>query len=261
MTTLGIIGGTGQLGSAMATAWLETRTVTPGHLWFANSTGALGPLARWEGVRGTPDAQAMVEACDVVILSVPPAAASNLKIATGDRLVISVMAGVTLDRLADITRGTKLVRAMSSPAAAQRLAYSPWIAAPGLGADDTATVAKLLTACGLTDRVTSEDQIDRFTAITGPVPGFVAAFADAVVSHAAARGVPADIAVRATRQLFLAAGTAMALDDRAPRAHVDEMIDYAGTTAAGLLALDQGPLKAAVDQALDAAYQRTKTIG
>ena len=215
---------------------------------------------RWESVRATPDAQALVAECDVILLAVPPAEAGNLEIATGDRLVISVMAGVTLDRLAEITRGTKTVRAMSSPAAAQRLAYSPWMARD-LADNDAATVTKLLGACGLTDRVASEDMIDRFTAITGPVPGFVAAFADAVVDHATRSGIPAEIATRAVRQLFLASGTVMSLDDKDPRAHVDEMIAYDGTTAAGLRELSTGPLAEAVHAGLDAAYQRAKTIG
>ena len=108
--------------------------------------------------------------------------------------------------------------------------------------------------------MTSEDLIDRFTAITGPVPGFVAAFAEAVILHATRRGVPQDIADRAVRQLFLSAGTTLSLDDKTPSAHVQEMIDYAGTTAAGLTTLRQGPLTEAVDAALEAAYQRTKTI-
>ena len=259
MTTLGIIGGTGQLGSAMATAWLDTLTIPPHRLWIANRSGSLGPLIRREGVRGTPDAPAMVSDCDVVVLAIPPAEAASLRIATGDRLVISVMAGVTLDRLAEITRGTKIVRAMSSPAAAQRLAYSPWCARD-LADEDTALVTKLLGACGLTDRVPTEDMIDRFTAITGPVPGFVAAFADAMVAHATRSGIPPETATRAVRQLFLAAGTLMSLDGRDPRAHVDEMIAYDGTTAAGLRELERGPLREAVHAGLEAAYQRPKTI-
>ena len=260
MTTLGIIGGTGQLGSAMATAWLETLTIKPHNLWVSNRSGTLGPLMRWEQVRATPDAQAMVSECDVVLLAIPPAEVGNLKIATGDRLVISVMAGVTLDRLAEVTRGTKVVRAMSSPAAAQRLAYSPWTARD-LPVEDATLVTKLLAACGLSDRVANEDMIDRFTAITGPVPGFVAAFADAVIEHTTRAGIPNDIAMRAVRQLFLASGTVMSLEDTPPRAFVDEMIAYDGTTAAGLRELDAGPLKTAVHAGLDAAYQKAKTIG
>ena len=46
----------------------------------------------------------------------------------------------------------------------------------------------------------------------------------------------------------------MAPDDWPPAAQVQEMIDYAGTTAAGLNVLRRGPMAEAVDQALEAAY-------
>lgn len=257
---VGIVGGTGQLGSAMATAWLETRTVTADTLWIANRSGSLGPLARWPEIRTLTDPKDLAEMCDVVVLAVPPTEARSMRVALGRCLVISIMAGVTLAELTAITGSRRVVRAMSSPAAALRLAYSPWVPANPLTQADEAAVATLLGALGASDQVTSEDQIDRFTAITGPVPGFVAAFAEAVLLHAIRRGIPETLAQKAVRQLFLSAGTMMALDDKTPSAHVQDMIDYAGTTAAGLSVLRQGPLIEAVDAALEAAYQRTKTL-
>lgn len=257
---LGIVGGTGQLGSAMATAWLETRTVTPETLWIANRSGSLGSLERWPEIRTTTNPADLCEACDVIVLALPPEQGRSLRLPAGPCLIVSVMAGVTLDELSGMTGSPRVVRAMSSPAAAYRLAYSPWLSAEPLSEADEATVVKLLSACGATDRVGNEDQIDRFTAMTGPVPGFVAAFAEAVMLHATRRGIPEAIALKATRQLFLAAGTVMSLEEKTPAAHVQEMIDYAGTTAAGLTVLRQGPLAQAIDEALEASYQRTKTI-
>lgn len=257
---IGIVGGTGQLGRAIATAWLETRTVLPETLWIANRSGSLGGLSRWPEIRTTTDASALGETCEVILLAVPPDQARTLRFAAGGCLVVSVMAGVTLDELARITGAARVVRAMSSPAAAYRLAFSPWLPRGEIGADDEATVTRLLSALGKTERVASEEQIDRFTAITGPVPGFVAAFAEAMVLSATRRGIPEPVADRAVRQLFLAAGTMMSLEDKTPAGHVQEMIDYAGTTAAGLTALRRGPLAEAVDEALEAAVQRARTI-
>jgi len=259
---IGIIGGTGQLGSAIATAWLETRTVTPDRLLVSNRSGSIGPLSRWGELGSTTDPQVLADACDVILFAIPPDQARGLRLAAGEALVLSVMAGVTLAELQGMTGSTRVVRAMSSPAAAMRLAYSPWLPARPLSDTDGALVEKLLSACGATDRVGSEDHIDRFTALTGPVPGFVAAFADAMIGHATSRGIPEQIATRAIRQLFLAAGTEMSLNDEmSPGDHVRAMIDYAGTTAAGLTVLRDGPMHQAVDAALEAAYQRTKTIG
>ena len=257
---IGIVGGTGQLGSAMATAWLETRTVLPDTLWIANRSGSLGPLARWPEIRTTTDPDHLARECEILVLSVPPAEARRLRLGAGNCLVISVMAGVTLADLAAMTGSPRIVRAMSSPAAAYRLAFSPWIPLSPLSDADERRVTTLFSAMGAADRVSSEDQIDRFTALTGPVPGFVAAFAEAMVVHATRRGIPPQLADRAIRQLFLAAGTMMSLEEAAPGEQVQTMIDYAGTTAAGLEELRRGPFQDALDAALEAAFQRTRTI-
>ena len=206
LTSLGIIGGTGQLGAAIAHALLKSNALSPERLWIANRSGTRGPFAEWPDVHITADNQALADACDVILLSVPPALFPAVQIAAENRLVLSVMAGVTIAQIARQTGARRIIRAMSSPAAELSLAYSPWCASPAVTEQDRKIVRILFEACGKTDEVASEDQIDYFTALTGPVPGFVAYFADCMIADAIGRGVPAEIAERAVRQLFHAAG-------------------------------------------------------
>jgi len=260
LNSLGIIGGTGQLGAAIAHALLKTRTISPDRLWIANRSGARGPFAQWPGVNITTDAQKLAQACDAILLAVPPALFPQVAIKADNKLVLSVMAGVTIAQMAKQTGASRIIRAMSSPAAELSLAYSPWCASPAVTETDRRSARTLFEACGKTDEVGTEDQIDYFTALTGPVPGFVAFFADAMIADAVARGIPADIADRAVRQLFHAAGVVLDSDPKSPANHVEAMIAYAGTTAAGMLAMRDSNLKAAIGQGLDAAYRRAKTI-
>ncbi|MEP4194144.1 MAG: pyrroline-5-carboxylate reductase dimerization domain-containing protein [Aliishimia sp.] len=256
--SFGIIG-TGMLGEAMMLAVAHADIVTSGGLWAANRSGTNPKLAEL-GVTVTSDIGALLDACDTILLCVPPNATQNVIVPAQDKLVLSVMAGTTVSRLAELTGSSHIVRAMSSPAAAQSLAFSPWIAGPTMSHDDKATVVTLLEACGTQMRVETEHHLDVFTAITGPVPGFVAAFAASVQKFAQSEGVPSDIAQQAVRQLFLAGGHALMEAASEPQAFVDEMIDYDGTTAAGLRALRDGPLEQAVAEALQAAVKKTKTI-
>lgn len=257
---VGIVGGNGALGGAIAEGLLAAGAVAPGELWVSSRSGTGPGFAGAGALRVTSDNAELVAACDTVILSVPPAAAGGIGIRAEGRLVISVMAGVTLARLREIGGTGRVIRAMSSPAAALRLAYSPYCPGAGATVADAAEAARLLGAVGATDAVPDEDQIDRFTALTGPVPGFVAACAAAMAAHARKVGIEADVADRAVRQLFLAAGRLMA-EGPGPEAAVQEMIDYAGTTAAGLAVLRDGPFAEALDAALEAAYRRAKAIG
>ncbi|MCV2867880.1 NAD(P)-binding domain-containing protein [Defluviimonas sp. WL0002] len=258
---IGIIGGNGQLGGAIARGMLTAGAVAPENLWISARSGVAPALADWQGVTVTADNTELAAACDTVVLSVPPALAGKIGISARDRLVISVMAGVTLQRLAALTGAARIVRAMSSPAAARGLAYSPWVASAEVSPEDRATVRSVFEAVGLTDEVPSEDQIDQFTAMTGPVPGFVALFADAMIRHATDRGIAVAVAERAMRQLFLASGTILSEESASPADQVQAMVDYAGTTAAGIVAMRDAGIARAISQGLDAAAARAASIG
>lgn len=257
---LGLIGGSGMLGRAIAQAVLDQGVIAPNDLWIANRSGRLSGLEHHPGVRVTTELHPLVSSCDIILLAVPPAQASAVRFKAGEALVISVMAGVTVERLSALTGTRRVVRAMSSPAAAQGLAYSPWFADEDVTATDRGHVTTLFEACGKTDAVPDEGQIDIFTALTGPVPGFVAYLATCMTDYAIARGIAPNIADRAVRQLFLASGQAMTLSEKTPAVHVDEMIAYAGTTAAGLEVLRTSPLAAALAQGLDAAVRKSREI-
>ncbi|MBY6116257.1 NAD(P)-binding domain-containing protein [Mameliella alba] len=258
MSTVGIIGGSGMLGRAIAQAWLDSGTVAAGDLWIANRSGDQGDFP--QAVTVTADPAALVAACDSILICIPPAQVSALRLDARDKLILSVMAAVTIDDLSQLSGSARVIRAMSSPAAARRLAYSPWVAAPAATETDRAEARRLLGACGQEDALEDEALLDHFTALTGPVPGFVAWLAAAMADHATAQGVPAEIADRAVRQLLLASGEMLAKDQMTPQEHVRQMIDYAGTTAAGLVLLEQGPARKLVSEALSASAQKARDM-
>jgi pyrroline-5-carboxylate reductase len=195
-----------------------------------------------------------------VIVSVPPHLAAAVAINAEDRLVISVMAGVSIEQIERQTRARRVVRAMSNPAADIGLAYSPWHASAGVTDEDRQWTRRLFEACGLTDEVANEEQIDHFTAMTGPVPGFVAYYADCMVGYALKHGIDPAIADRSVRQLFRASGVLLAESKASPAENFRDMIAYAGTTAAGIEAIQSSPLAASIVQGLEAAYRKAKSI-
>lgn len=258
---VGIIGGTGMLGRAISCALLEKGAVAPQNFWMSNRSGNAGEFSRFAGLNVTADNQVLVQACETVILCVPPAAFKMLSVDLQGKLVISVMAGITISDMAEATAATRIIRAISSPAAEHGLAFSPWVANAEVTEADRIIATKLLGVCGITDELRDEAHIDCFTALTGPVPGFVALFADAMARYAVEQGVEEGIADRAIRQLFLSAGTMMAEDKKTPAEHVREMVGYAGTTAAGLLAMKELKIPELIAKGLDAAVAKTRNIG
>lgn len=258
--SIGIVGGTGQLGSAIAQGLLRSQFITPERLWISSRSGNTSAFEDGLGIRFTTRNQDLVDACRIVIVSVPPHLASAVAINAEDRLVISVMAGISIEQIQQQTHAKRIVRAMSNPAAEIGLAYSPWCASTNVTDEDREWTRRLFEACGLTDEVPDEEQIDHFTAMTGPVPGFVAYYADCMVEYAMKHGIDPAIADRAVRQLFHASGVVLAGSQTSPGEHVRNMIAYAGTTAAGLKAMKASTLAVSIEQGLEAAYQKAQHI-
>jgi len=252
--------GTGMLGGAIARRLAETRAGDAADIAVAGRGLPPGRLDGVPGIREADSPRAAIAGADIVILAVPPAEAARLQVDCPGALVVSVMAGVTMDRLARITGAARIVRAMCNPAAAQGLAYTPWVASGFVTGEDRALLRGLFLRLGAEDEVTDEGLIDVFTALTGPVPGLLAEVARGMIAHAEARGVPPAVADRAVRQLFLASGHALAQGGETAADHVAGMLAYAGTTTAALESLRALPLDQALARALDAATERARSI-
>lgn len=260
-TTIGIIGGTGMLGKAITRAILNKELVPAGNLWISNRSGTAEDFADQPDLNVTANNQDLADACDIILFCVPPAMAAGISVEAGNCLVLSVMAGISLMSLERMTGSKRVIRAMSSPAAERALAYSPWCAGEGVTSADRAHASAVFGACGLADEVASEAHIECFTAMTGPVPGFVAFFAEAMEGYATSKGIPSEIAERAVRQLFLGAGILMSEATLSPAEHVKQMIDYSGTTAAGLITMKRSSIARDIAEGLDDAVARTRSMG
>jgi len=134
------------------------------------------------------------------------------------------------------------------------------MASRAINAADRASVTSIFSACGATDEISDENHLDHFTAMTGPVPGFVAFYAECMIDYAVKAGISPAIADRAIRQLFFSAGAMLAHGKASPADHVQQMIDYAGTTAAGLTAMRNSPIPDAIAKGLDAAAEKARNL-
>ena len=256
---IGIIGGTGWIGAAIAHALLSSDFIDPNALWISNRSGRHDGFEAWPGIKFTTDNQELVDACSTVLLSVLPQDFGRVAADARGRLVISVMAGASVEAIARYTGAERIVRSLPNAAAEIKLSYTPWFAAPAVTAEDKEFVQSLFGTCGRADEVPAEDQIDYFTALTGPGPAFVAYYVDAMIQHAVRRGVDPEIAERAVKQIFLSAGTMLEASELSPAQTVRVFIDYAGTTAAGLNAFQTSSLSENIGRGIDAAYQKAKT--
>ena len=250
---IGIIGGSGWLGRAIAESLLATGFVPPSSLTL--SCRSLHKVAGdLPGVRWTADNQAVVDGSALVLLCVRPEQFRDVAIDAGGRTLVSVMAGVPLNVLAARTGTDRIVRAMPNAAARIRQSYTPWFASEAVPADAREQVQALFGCCGVAEQVPSEDQLDYLSGLAGTGPAFPALLADAMIRAAVERGIAPDTAHRAA--IGVVAGAAQLLRDTEPADMIQALAEYRGVTAAALEAMRDGGFSELVRRGLAAAEAR-----
>ena len=255
---LGIVGGAGWLGGAIAGAALQAGVVRAQHLTLSYRSARPD---RFPGAFWTDDNQALADRCDIIMLSVRPQDWPSLAIDTRGKLVISVMAGI---RLADIgakhsTR--RVVRTLPNAAAEVAKSYTPWIASSDATGEDRAIVRAIFSACGSQDEVGSERDIDYLTGLTGSGPAFPALLADAMMRHAIAFGLEPEVAQRAVNTVLTGTGRMLDVKDTSPADTVEAFLGYRGTTAAAIETMREAGFDGAVAKGLTAAFEKSIAMG
>jgi len=247
--TIGIIGGAGWLGRALSRFLHERFGLREGQLirsYRSQKCDDNIPCI-W-----TQDNAALVAKSDVIVLSVRPQDFPSLTITAPDKLFISLMAGVTMDEIAAKTGARRIARAAMNAAAELAQSYTPFFIRSE-DIHDAATIQSILSSCGQVDKVTSEQQIDYFLALTGTGPAFPSLFAEAMMKHAIGHGIVPAIAMRAVNQLLVGTGALIAKSQVSPMQTVQAFIDYRGSTAAGLVAMREAGIDGVVARGLDAS--------
>lgn len=246
--SLGIIGGTGWLGAGIAKGALESGLVAAQRLILSNRSGE-GELAQ-RGVRITTDNRELVQASDVVMLSVRPEQFDALTLDAAGKCVISLMAGVPAARIKAATGAVSVVRAMPNAAVEIRRSFTPWFVEGEASAAHRTFVQRLFESVGEAAEVPLEDHIDYLSALSGTGPAYPALLAQALANQAMAQGIPEAIARRAAAGVVV--GSAPLLETRSPEELIDALMAYRGVTAAGLQMLSEGGFEELLGRALEA---------
>lgn len=258
--TIGIIGGAGWMGRALGLAMLRRGFVEPGALVVSSRSGHCSGYERWPEVRMIRDNQELTALAGVIVLSVRPEDFASVDIDATGKLVISLMAGVPAAVVSQRTNSHRVVRAMPNAAAEIGRSYTPWFSLVEASANERTFVRSMFETCGEVDEVAEESAIDYMTGLTGSGPAFPALVADAMISHAVARGISPAVAQRAVRSVIAGASQLLARDGIDAASLVDDFVSYDGATAAAIVAMRRGGIETAIHAGLEAAESRVMSM-
>lgn len=263
---LAFIGG-GFMGEAMISAVLRGDVAAPDAVSVGEiSEERRGHLQSRYGVGVSGDNVEAAREADIVVLAVKPqefaAVARGLRDQLGpEQTVASIMAGVRIESIGEALGHRGIVRVMPNTAALVGEAMSLWTAAAEVKAEQRGQVRRILAAMGREMYVPDEKYLDMATAVSASGPGFVFLLLEAFIDGAVHIGLRREAATEMVLQTALGS-VRMAQETGKHPAELRNMVTSpGGTTVEGLRVLEEAGVRAAVVDAIIAAYERTLELG
>jgi pyrroline-5-carboxylate reductase len=260
--------GAGQMAGALASGFVAARLVEPNRIWASDPNEA----ARGRFAAAVPGAQVMADnrevaaAVDRFFLAVKPqqlgTVLEDLKPVTGGgHLVISICAGVPLAQIAaGLTAGVRLVRVMPNTPCLVGQSASGYCLGAGATEADQQLVDRLLSAVGRALPL-PESLLDAVTGLAGSGPAFIYLVIEALSDGGVLMGLPRDVAMALAVQTVLGSAEMVRQTGEHPAALKDRVTSPGGTTIAGLKAMEEGGVRAALVAAVQAATRRSIELG
>ncbi|MBM4435820.1 MAG: pyrroline-5-carboxylate reductase [Actinobacteria bacterium] len=259
--------GAGAMGGAMIRGLLSRGVAQPSEI-IVNEVDTVrrDALVRDYAVRpgvGVPEG---LRTARVVILAIKPQTfptlAPDVRAGLDDgKVLISIMAGVTLRALTDGLGTTRLVRAMPNMPAQIGRGVTVWTPGRGATPDDLALAERLLGALGMQVHVDGEKDIDAATAVHASGPAYAFLVAEAWIDAAVAIGLSRPLAEALVRETLIGSLALWAERGQSPAALRHAVTSPGGTTAAALDTFEDYRLRAAFGAAIRAAHQRARELG
>ncbi len=263
---IGFIGG-GVMAEAMIKAVLERGLVTSSDVTVGEPVAERrDTLAAAYSVTTSDDNRSVVQACDVAVVATKPqqvdSALGPLRASVDQNaIVLSIAAGTHIETIRNLLSHDAVARVMPNTPTQVGYGMSVWTATAETSPEQRARVATILGAFGKVAYVEAEQYLDMATALSGSGPGYVLLFLEALIDAGVHIGLARPQAEEMAKQTLL--GTAVLADqsDSHPAALRNMVTSPGGTTAEGLLELEAGGLRAAVINAVTAAFEKSRALG
>lgn len=259
--------GFGNMGHTYANSFISSGFVNPSDIFVLNRT-AIEKKNRYginkENFFVTPNAEFFES--DILILAVKPQDFHKLAIEIkpflkSDHVILSVMAGISVEQMQGALGIQKIVRSMPNIPTQIGEGMTVFCASNAVDRKELFIVQNLINTTGKSIFVEREEMLNAATAVSGSGPAYVFYFMQAMINSAIKLGFSQSEAEFLVSQTF--AGSVQ-LQNRSKLSNeewIEKVASKGGTTEAALLIFNNNILRDTIIEGIEAANRRAVELG
>lgn len=260
--------GAGNMTTTLLSRLFEEKVISPAHTWVSNRTpGKLTKLKdQFPGLNIASTNEDIIDHCQVIFLAMKPQDFSNAiepiaSLFDEDQLVISLLAGVSLDLLEKTLKNPRLVRIMPNTPAILGNGVVSYCLQDSEDHGGQAIVEELLAPLGHIVNVDEGDMFDTLLVSTSSGVGFIFELMTYWQDWIEERGFSPEVARQLTIDTFLGTALLARHDNRSTFEDLQGRVaSKKGITAAGLDSMRELEIERALRISFEKAWMRNHEI-
>jgi pyrroline-5-carboxylate reductase len=262
--TFGIIGA-GVMGTALCESLLNKHVARPAQIFICDRDEKRAhSFSKRFNVR-VKSACEIASLCNYILFAVKPQDFGVLSEQLGSfvdkkAIMLSIMAGITLEQLRLCLGHARVVRAMPNLAARVGEAVTVYKIGFLASPKERNVIDSIFASFGEAHCVSQESLLDAATAISGSGPGYVYLFMEHLVQEAEKLGFSSAQAQKIVQQTFEGAIAVLKESNESPEMLRAKVTSKRGTTEAAVKSFKKDQFGRIISRAVRAAYRRSKEL-
>lgn len=263
--TIGFIGG-GNMGGAMMAGLVKNGAFEAGQVMaYDVYRPALDKLQKELGIQAADSVERLIEGSEIIVLAVKPQVLPSVMEEFGGRigrekLVVSIAAGITLERLTGfLSPEHRIARVMPNTPAMVGEGMAGICANENVTEEEKQQLLEIFNCFGKAELI-PEKLIDAVVGVSGSSPAYVYLFIEALADGAVMEGMPRAQAYKFAAQAVLGSAKMVLESGKHPGELKDMVCSPAGTTIEAVKSLEEGAFRAVVMEAVHVAAEKNRNM-
>ena len=259
--------GAGNMGLSFSKSFLKYELIKPENLHLVTrKKEKVNKISRnFPGSKVSVFSDLKTIEADLVIIAVKPQdfqfVAENISFQFKEnQMVLSIMAGIKIQKIQKFLNHKKVVRAMPNSPTLLGMGITGYTAAEGISFPDLMQIERFLNSTGRSVYLEDENLLDGVTAISGSGPAYFYYIVDAMIKAGTEMGIEENLAKLFVKQTMLGAYHLINNSEKSLEELIEDVASKGGTTEAALKVFDENELKETLRKGILAAEKRSKEL-